>query len=71
MTIHGRRCDDDPDALLVRIEEAARLLGISRSHVWELVMQGIVPVRRLGRRTLVPRAALEAIVAGRQDGPPS
>ena len=36
------------------VEEAARLLGISRAHAYELVARGELPHLRLGRRVVVP-----------------
>ena len=50
--------------LTVRVEEAARLLGISRGLAYELVNRGELPALRLGRRLVVPISALEDLVAG-------
>jgi excisionase family DNA binding protein len=41
------------------VEEAARVLGISRSSAYEAVRRGELPVVKLGRRYLLPKAALE------------
>jgi excisionase family DNA binding protein len=46
------------------IEEAAEALGISRGLAYELARTNGLPVLRLGRRLVVPRAQLEAMVAG-------
>lgn len=40
------------------VEEAAKLLGVSRGSAYEPVRVGELPVVRLGRRLLVPREAL-------------
>jgi excisionase family DNA binding protein len=40
------------------VEEAAQLLGISRSFAYEAVEHGDIPSMRIGRRILVPKAAL-------------
>lgn len=45
--------------LVYTVEEAATLLGISRSFAYEAVQRGDVPSMRIGRRILVPKAALE------------
>jgi len=45
------------------IEQAARVIGISRGLMYELAREGRVPVLRLGRRLLVPRAALDNYLA--------
>ena len=55
---------EDPEArLLLRIDEAARLLGIGTTLAYEMVGQGRLPHVRLGRSVRVPRAALEAWIA--------
>jgi excisionase family DNA binding protein len=60
-----------PDSrLTLRVEEAAVLLGISRGLAYELINRGELPALRLGRRIVVPRAALEAFVAGAGDALP-
>jgi excisionase family DNA binding protein len=58
------------DRLTMSIEEAARALGVSRGLAYELARTGGLPVLRLGRRIVVPRAQLEAMVAG-QDWRPA
>ena len=50
------------DCLVLTIAEAAELLGISRAFAYELAAQGGLPTIRLGRRRLVPRRALLAMV---------
>jgi excisionase family DNA binding protein len=46
------------------VEETARLLGISRWLVQQAVRRGELPVVRIGRRILIPRKRLEAVLAG-------
>lgn len=46
------------------VEEAARLLGISRSLAYELVRDGEIPSLRLRRRIVVPRRAIDAMLRG-------
>jgi len=48
--------------LTVSVEEAAHLLGISRGHAYALVNRGEIPSLRLGRRIVVPRAALDRLL---------
>ncbi|HLN15706.1 MAG TPA: helix-turn-helix domain-containing protein [Acidimicrobiales bacterium] len=57
-----------PDRLALSVEEAAGLLGISTWLAYELVHQGELPSLRLGRRIVVPRAALERMVGLERDG---
>lgn len=52
----------DNDRLTLTVEEAARLLGISRALAYELVARGEVPGIRLGRRIVVPRRALDTLL---------
>ncbi len=44
--------------LVLTVEEAGILLGISRPHAYKLVREGQIPIIRLGRRIVVPRPAL-------------
>ncbi len=48
--------------LVLTVAEAGKLLGISRAFAYELVARGELPVIRLGRRVVVPKAALFAMV---------
>ena len=45
-----------------QVEEAARILGIGRSAAYEAVRRGDIPSIRIGRRVLVPRAALDRLL---------
>jgi len=49
---------------MLTVEEAAGLLGISRTLAYELVTLGELPHLRLGRRIVVSRGALESMVDG-------
>ncbi|WP_191058788.1 helix-turn-helix domain-containing protein [Geminicoccus harenae] len=51
-----------PEPISVRIPEAVRLTGISRSVLYELIQTGELNVVKLGRATLVPVASLRALV---------
>ncbi len=53
-----------PDRLAISVAEAAVLLGISRALAYELVARGDLPSLRLGRRLVIPRRALLALVLG-------
>lgn len=50
------------DRLVWTVEEAARLLGISRAHAYELVARDELPHVRLGRRVVVPKHALDELL---------
>ena len=57
-----------PERLTVSVEEAALVLGIGRGLAYELARTGRLPVLRLGRRLVVPRAQLAAMLAA-ETGP--
>jgi excisionase family DNA binding protein len=46
------------------VPEVARLLGISKDSAYEAAHRGELPVRVIGRRMLVPRAALLRLLDG-------
>ena len=46
------------------IDEAAKLLGIGRNHAYEAAKRGEIPAIRIGKRIVVPRAALERLLSG-------
>ena len=52
--------------LTLTVEEAAKVLGISRAFAYEAVRRGEVPSIRIGRRILVPKAALDRLLTGEQ-----
>ena len=52
------------DRWTVTVEEAAQMLGISRSSAYECVRRGELRALRLGRRLVVPRSALEELLGG-------
>ena len=58
------------DRLVFTVAEAGELLGISRAFAYELVARGELPVIKLGRRRLVPKIALLALV-GAGGSPPA
>lgn len=51
-----------PERLTMSVSEAAEMLGISRALAYTLVRNEQLPSLRLGRRVVVPRAALEHFV---------
>jgi excisionase family DNA binding protein len=52
------------DRLTWTVPEAARLLGISKDTAYEAARRGELPVKVIGRRMLVPRAALLRLLDG-------
>lgn len=56
-----------PSPELVSIKEASRLLGLGRSTIYVLINEGRLQTRRIGRRTLIPRTAIEALLGEHSD----
>jgi excisionase family DNA binding protein len=54
--------DTAESTLTFSVEEAARLLGISPGLAYQLVHRGELTAIKLGRRILVPRHAVEALI---------
>jgi excisionase family DNA binding protein len=50
------------ERLIVTVPEAAQLLGVSRMTAYSAVREGSIPSVRIGRRLLVPKAALERLL---------
>lgn len=65
---HGNRGGDaapDPDALAFCVEDAARLIGVSRATLYVLISAGDLRTIKIRKRRLVPREALfELLAAG-------
>jgi excisionase family DNA binding protein len=50
------------ERLTMTVEEAAAALGISQAFAYEAVTRNEIPHVRIGRRILIPRAALERLL---------
>jgi excisionase family DNA binding protein len=64
--VQDERVQATPTAATITIKEAAAVLGIKRSLAYELARRGEIPVLRLGRRLVVPRAGLNELLARAQ-----
>ena len=62
--------DSNPAPLCVRINVAARMIGLGRTKLYELIGNGEVEAIKVGKATLVTTASLNAMIerrcAGRQ-----
>lgn len=58
----ARKQGVDPRCLTVSVEETARILGISRGAAYTHARDGSIPTIRLGKRLLVPKAALDKLL---------
>jgi excisionase family DNA binding protein len=50
------------ECLTLTVPEVAARLGLSRNGAYDAVAAGHIPSIRIGRRLLVPRAALERLL---------
>lgn len=48
----------------ITIAEAAKALGVGRNQAYEAAHRGEIPIIKIGKRLLVPRAAFERMIAG-------
>ena len=49
---------------LQRVSDAAKFLGVSRSHIYSLMEQGELPYVKLGKSRRVPKQAVLNLAAG-------
>lgn len=54
---------------VVSVTEAASILGIGRNLCYEAIRRGEVPAIRIGKRVLIPIAALERLLESARLGP--
>ena len=54
------------DCLAVRIPQAAQLIGIGRSTLYELISNGSLEAIKIGRSTVIPMSALRDFIEARR-----
>jgi len=52
----------DNPRLTLTVNEAAKMLGISRGLAYEMVKMGKIPSVHFGKRVLIPRSALDKLL---------
>ena len=52
------------EQMTMSVLEACKRLGISKNLGYEAIRRGEIPAIRVGKRLLVPRAALERLLSG-------
>lgn len=50
------------DGLTFTVDEVAKLFGLARNSCYGAVRRGEIPSLRIGRRILIPRAAVEKML---------
>jgi len=51
------------EPLTLTVEQAGEALGVGRQLAYQLVREGKIPSLRFGKRIVVPKAALERMLA--------
>ncbi|MFC1929973.1 helix-turn-helix domain-containing protein [Chloroflexota bacterium] len=51
------------ESLVYDVPTAGKLLNLSRATAYSLCAQGVIPTIRFGKRLVVPRKALEELLA--------
>lgn len=51
-----------PDPICVRVNEAARMIGVGRTKLYELISAGEVETVKLGKATRITTASLHNLV---------
>jgi excisionase family DNA binding protein len=54
----------NPNKRTLSVPEAAELLGIGRNQAYAAAKRGDIPTIKIGKRMLVPVAALERVLSG-------
>ena len=52
------------EKIILSVMETANLLGLSRNSTYQGVQSGAIPSIRVGKRILVPKAALDRMLEG-------
>jgi excisionase family DNA binding protein len=55
------------ERIVISVEEAGAMLGISRGHAYQMAREGTIPCLRLGRRLVVVRHRLLALIEGENE----
>jgi excisionase family DNA binding protein len=50
----------DPDTVAYDVNSAARVIGCGRNKIYDEIAAGRLEARKVGRRTIIPRAAILA-----------
>ena len=58
--------DDAYNRPVLTVSQTAELLGLGRNAAYDAVARGDIPSIRIGRRLLVPKAALENLLTNLQ-----
>jgi len=63
MEVKGMPINEIAESLVYDVPTAGKLLNLSRATAYSLAAQGKIPTCRFGKRVVVPKAALEQMLA--------
>ncbi|ODP36354.1 MULTISPECIES: helix-turn-helix domain-containing protein [Sphingomonas] len=64
--MRARIVDARVEPLAVRIPQAAQMLGIGKSKLYQFIAAGEIETVKVGRSTLVPTDSLKAFISSRR-----
>ncbi|WP_285710471.1 helix-turn-helix domain-containing protein [Erythrobacter oryzae] len=56
--------DQSPEPLAYSVADACRVSSIGRTRLYQLIGEGRLQARKVGKRTLIPAASLRALIDG-------
>ena len=56
--------NDTPEPLAYSVADACRVSSIGRTRLYQLIGEGRLHARKIGKRTLIPAASLRALIEG-------
>jgi len=54
----------EPAPLAYTIAEAARITTLGRTRIYELIKDGTLQSRKIGKRNIIPASSLRALIEG-------
>lgn len=55
---------EHPQPLAYSVAEAIRVSSIGKTRLYQLIAEGRLQARKVGKRTLIPAASLRALIEG-------
>ena len=52
------------EPLAYSVSEACRVSSLGRTRIYQLIAEGRLETRKIGKRTLIPAASLRALIEG-------
>jgi excisionase family DNA binding protein len=59
--VHSERT---PEPIAYSVADACRVSSLGRTRLYQLIGEGKLEVRKVGKRTLIPAASLRALIEG-------